>query len=207
MAESTTRRSRAGRRPGSPDTKAAILAAAREQFAANGFDKTSMRGVAKASGVDPALVHHYFDSKDDLFLESFQIPFDPRQLIPEWTAGGLDGIGVQIATRFLEVWDDPQTRLPIETLLRSAVVSDTAAEVLRSGLVRLIFAPLSQALDVPDALLRAQLVASQLVGIGLARYILKLEPLASTPRDVLAERLGRVLQSHLTDLSAPPGVL
>jgi AcrR family transcriptional regulator len=174
------------------------MAAAKESFASKGFDKTSFRGVAKQSGVDPALVHHYFASKDDLFLESLDIPFDPRTLVAEWTSDGVDQLGVQIATRFLEVWDNPATRLPIETLLRSAASSDAVADMLRSGLVRLIFGPIGQAIDSPDAMLRAQLVASQLVGMGMARYILALEPLASTPREEVIARLAPVLQGYLT---------
>lgn len=195
--DATGKRSRAGRRPGSPDTRASIIEAARKEFAAKGFDKTSMRGVAKLAEVDPALVHHYFDSKDGLFLASMALPFDPRTLIPELTADGTGGMGIEIATRFLDVWESPQSRLPIETLLRSATTSEAAANALRNGLVRMIFGPLSAALDAPDAVLRAQFVASQLVGMAMARYVLKLEPLASTPRELVAARLAPTLQGYL----------
>jgi AcrR family transcriptional regulator len=197
-AETSSSRRRAGRRPGNPDTRAAILAAAKQEFATNGYDRTSMRGIGRAAGVDPALVHHYFDSKDDLFLESLDMPFDPRTLVPELTADGVDDLGTQLITRFLSVWDDPRSRQPIETLLRSAMVSEAAANALSQGLVRLIVGPLSAALEGPDAPLRAELVASQLAGLGVARYVIGIEPLASTPSPEVARRVGPVLQQYLT---------
>lgn len=194
-------RSRAGRRPGSPDTRAAITAAAKQEFSTCGFDKTSMRAVAKAAGVDPALVHHYFSSKDDLFLASLDVPFDPRLVLPELTADGVNGMGARIATRFLAVWDDELNRAPLVALVRSAMTSEVAADLLRSGLVRLIFTPIAAAIGSEDAELRAQCVASQLLGLAMTRYVLGLEPLASTPSSELALRLGPVLQCHIDGVS------
>jgi AcrR family transcriptional regulator len=194
----TPKRARAGRRPGRPDTRAAIVEAARAAFAEEGFDRTSMRGVARAAGVDPALVHHYFDSKDDLFLESLGLPFDPRALVPEWTEDGLDDLGRQVITRFLQVWDDPGSRQPIETLLRSAMVSDAAADAFRTGMVRMILTPISEALGTEDGLVRAQLVASQLAGLAVTRYVVGLQPLATLPADEVARRVAPTLQRYLT---------
>ena len=98
-----------GRRPGGPDTRGEILTAARDEFAARGFDGTTMRAVASSAGVDAALVHHYFGGKDDLFLAALEIPVDPRVVIPEMLRPGIDGIGERLAPDVaLSVWDDPE---------------------------------------------------------------------------------------------------
>src|SRR3954469_11292384 len=96
-----------GRRPGAPDTRADILAAARALFADRGFGRTTIRAVASDAGVDPALVHHYFGTKDDLFVASLQLPVDPRERLAPALAGGPDGAAERILRVFLEVWDEP----------------------------------------------------------------------------------------------------
>src|SRR5262245_6863644 len=98
---------RTGRRPGSPDTPQTILAAAREAFGERGFDGASIRAIATSAGVDPALVHHYFGTKEQLFLETVQMPIDPREFLPHVLAGGRDEVGVRLVTTFLRVWDSP----------------------------------------------------------------------------------------------------
>ena len=95
-----------GRRRGRPDTRAAILAAAREQFSASGFSGTSVRAVARGAGVDPALVHHYFGTKDQLFAASLELPMDPTLIAPALLADGLDGLGERLVRTFLGIWDD-----------------------------------------------------------------------------------------------------
>ena len=101
-------RGAAGRRPGGPDTRGQILAAARKSFADKGFGGTTIRAVAAEAGVDPALVHHYFGSKDDLFLAALEIPVDPRALVPAVFEAGVDGGGERLLRLFLSVWDDPR---------------------------------------------------------------------------------------------------
>lgn len=191
-------RAKPGRRPGNPDTRAAIVEAAKDQFVAHGFDKTSFRGIAKAAGVDPALVHHYFESKDDLFLESLSIPFDPRRLIPEMVGdGGVGGLGAQIAARFVAIWDDTVAREPLVALLKASATSEVAAELLRNGIARMVMGPISAELDQPDGPLRADFVASQLIGLAMVRYVLRLEPIASADGAEIAARLGPTLQRYL----------
>ena len=107
VVASTTRR---GRRPGSPDTRAAILAEARTRFAAQGYAGTSVRAVAAAAGVDAALVHHYFGTKDDLFLAALELPVDPRRLVAPVVAGGPAGAAERFLDVFLSAWDDPDIR-------------------------------------------------------------------------------------------------
>lgn len=187
-----------GRRPGGPDTRGAILSAARKSFAGKGFDRTTIRAVAADAGVDPALVHHYFGSKDDLFLSALEIPIDPREAIPSVFAVGLDGAGERLLRIFLSVWDDQQARLPLLALVRNALTTEAAASLLRSGMFRLIFEPIAELLGSDDARLRAQLVASQLSGLVITRYVLRLEPLASLPADDVVAWVAPNLQRYLT---------
>jgi AcrR family transcriptional regulator len=98
---------RRGRRPGAPDTRAAILSAARSRFAEHGYAGTTIRAVATDAGVDAALVHHYFGTKDELFLAAIELPVDPRQVLASAMNGGPEGAGERFLTVFLAVWDDP----------------------------------------------------------------------------------------------------
>ena len=190
---STTRR---GRRPGSPDTRSAILAEARTLFAANGYAGTSVRAVATAAGVDAALVHHYFGTKDDLFLAALQAPIDPRQVLLPVAEGGIDGAGERLLRTFLSVWDDEATRLPLLTLVRSVFEPDRRP-LVRDGFMRLVLAPIGQALGLDDVELRMSLVGSQLMGIVLARYVVEVEPLASASHDQLVAAYAPTLQRYL----------
>ncbi|MBA2560090.1 MAG: TetR/AcrR family transcriptional regulator [Propionibacteriales bacterium] len=196
---------RTGRRPGNPDTRATIIAAAESEFTAKGFDRVSMRGIAKVAGVDPALVHHYFDSKDDVLLATLDVPFDPREVIPAMTREGAEGLGLRIARRFVSIWDDPDNQVRLVAILRASMSSDVAADLLRSGLVRMIITPISDVIDAPDAVLRAQCVGSQLLGLAMARYVLRLEPLASAQPGVVVAQIGPTLQRYI-DGHLPRGV-
>lgn len=188
---------RAGRRPGRPDTRALILEAAKNEFASKGFDRATLRSIASAAGVDAALVHHYFGSKDDLLLAALEMPFDPREVVPQLVEGGTDGLGLRIAQRFVAVWDTEELRLPLVALARTSLSSDAASTVLRGGLMRMILQPIAAVIDSPDALLRAQFMASQLMGLALARYVLRLEPLASAPAETAAATVGATLQRYI----------
>ncbi|MGH3505322.1 MAG: TetR family transcriptional regulator [Nocardioidaceae bacterium] len=188
---------RTGRRPGHPNTRAAILSAAKGEFAARGFDRVSVREIGRAAGVDPALVHHYFGSKDDLLLAALEVPFDPRELIPALVEQGTAGLGVRIATTFLSVWDDEVRQLPLVALVRSAMSSESAADLLRSGLGQMILTPVADAIGTPDAQLRASLVGSQLMGLIMARYLVRMEPVASAPAATVAAALAPTLQRYI----------
>jgi AcrR family transcriptional regulator len=194
----TTARRSPGRRPGGPDTRGEILAAARKTFASKGFDGTSLRGVARAAGVDAALVHHYFDSKEGLFIEAMQLPADPRMIAARIWDGPVEQVGERLVRTFLSVWDAPESRAPMQALLRSAVGSENIARLLQGALRRLIFAPVASLIDTPDADLRISLVASQLVGLAMARYILEIEPLSTAAIDDVVERMAPNLQRYLT---------
>jgi AcrR family transcriptional regulator len=188
---------RRGRRPGAPDTRAAILTAARELFATSGYAGTSMRGVAAAAGVDAALVHHYFGTKDDLFLASLSVRVDPRVAMRPVVEGGPAGAGERIMRVFLEVWDDEQSRLPLLALFRG-VAEPGGQQLVRDGFLRMVLGPVGTGLGLDQPERRMALVASQLIGIVALRYLLQVEPLVSTPPDVLVATYAPVLQGYLT---------
>ena len=194
MTERATAR---GRRPGGPDTRGAILAAARESFAHKGFAGTTIRAVAASAGVDAALVHHYFGSKDDLFIAALEIPVDPRQVVPMVFAEGVEGAGERLTRMFLSVWEDPEARLPLIALVRASLGEAGPVNLLREGVLRMIFTPLREILPGDDAEERVQLVLSQLVGLVVARYVLAVEPLASMPPEDVVAWVAPTVQRYL----------
>ena len=186
-----------GRRPGGPDTRGQILAAARRSFADKGFGATTIRAVAGEAGVDPALVHHYFGAKDDLFLAALEVPVDPRQLLPSVFAPGVDGAGERLLRLFLSVWEDPHARLPLLALVRTGLRQEAPESLLRQGLLRMLLTPMRGVLPADEADRRVQLVASQLSGLVVTRYLLVLEPLASMSTDDLVAWVAPTLQRYL----------
>ncbi len=187
-----------GRRPGESGTRDAILAAARLAFGRQGYGATSVRAVARAAGVDPSLVLHFFGSKDGLFEAALQLPADPAVMVAGLLAGDLDTLGERVVRTFLGVWDGTPGQGPMLAMLRSAVSHEDSAAMLRELLLRVILRPVAHGAggDRPD--LRASLLASQIVGLALTRYVLKLEPVASASADDLAPLYGPTLQRYLT---------
>ncbi|MFH8339145.1 TetR family transcriptional regulator [Streptomyces sp. AM6-12] len=186
-------------RAASAGTRDRILTAAREEFSARGYDKTSVRQIAKAAGVDSALVHHYFGTKEQVFAAAVEVAFAPALAAPDVLAEGPpDGVGERLARFVLGVWEDPTTRAPLLAILRSAVTNDTAAAVFRRLVAAQLVRRVAARLDLPDAELRAELAAAQLVGTAMMRYVLKLEPLASADVEEIIVRVAPVVQKHLT---------
>jgi AcrR family transcriptional regulator len=148
--------------------------------------------------VDAALVHHYFDSKDELFIESMALPIDPRQVAAQVLDGPREELGRRIITVFLGVWESPDGQQRMKAIMRSVVSSDEVARLMREGIGALIMRPVAQALDVPDAPLRVSLVATQLIGVAMTRYLVELDPIASTDIAELIERIAPALQQYLT---------
>ncbi|MGS2615247.1 TetR/AcrR family transcriptional regulator [Micromonospora sp. LZ34] len=190
---------RTGRRPGKPGTREAILDAARAAFAERGFDGASIRAIAAAAGVDPALVHHYFGSKDQLFLAAMNAPVDPGELIPRILAGDRAGIGERLVRLFLGIWDSPAGHAGV-ALLRSAVSNEWTARLMREFLTTQVLRRVLDHLDTDPAELplRGSLVASQLIGLAMMRYVIKLEPVASAPAETLVATVGPTVQRYLT---------
>ena len=194
IVASPTRR---GRRPGSPDTRSAILAEARALFAAQGYAGTSVRAVAAGAGVDAALVHHYFGTKDDLFLAALELPVDPRQLVAPVVEGGPEGAAERFLGIFLTAWDDPDIRPSLLAVAR-AVMDPAGSKLLSEGFLPVVIQPVGVALGLDRPEHRMTLVASQVVGIILLRYVLAVEPLASMPRDQVVATYAPTLQRYLT---------
>ena len=192
---------RTGRRPGAGGTREKILRAARSQFARHGYDGATVRGIAAAARVDPKLVLHYFESKDGVFMAAMEFPFDPSAAIPELLRPGLDDLGVRLVRFFIDVWDSPAgTRA--HALLRSMVASDSAADLMRDFVSREVLARLAESLELDHPQVRASLAASQLIGLAMLRYVVRVEPLASASPARLASWIGPTLQRYFTDPDA-----
>ncbi|GAA3282059.1 TetR/AcrR family transcriptional regulator [Streptomyces labedae] len=192
---------RRGRPPAaeSAGTRDRILDAAREEFSARGYEKTSVRGIAKAAGVDSALVHHYFGTKERVFEAAVEVAFGPalaeRDALLE---GPLDEVGERMTRVIIGLWENPVTRTPLLAIVRSAVNNDTAAAVFRRLVASQLLRRIAGQLGRPDAELRAELAAAQLVGIAMIRYVIRIEPLASADPEDIVRRVAPVVQGHLT---------
>ncbi|GGY94708.1 TetR family transcriptional regulator [Streptomyces olivaceoviridis] len=183
----------------SAGTRDRILTAAREEFSARGYEKTSVRGIAKAAGVDSALVHHYFGTKEQVFEAAIEVAFAPALNAPEAVAEGpQDAVGERLTRFVFGIWENPTTRTPLLAIVRSAVNNDTAAAVFRRLIATQLLRRIAAQLELPDAELRAELAAAQLVGCAMLRYVIKVEPLASADLERIIARVAPVVQGHLT---------
>lgn len=189
---------RTGRRPGASGTRDAILASARRRFAEDGYRGATIRAIAGDAGVDPALVHHYFGTKQELFGTVLDLPASPGDLVDRLAAAEAHEVGRRVIETFLEVWDEPTRRERMKILLRTAMVDETAARMIRGFVVESLLAPVAARLGAGDAPLRATLVASQLVGFAFVRYLLELEPLASASHEQVVAAYAPTLQRYLT---------
>jgi len=192
---------RTGRRPGAGGTRDKILAAARSQFARLGFEATTIRGIAAAARVDPKLVLHYFASKEGVFRAAMDFPFDPAATLPQLLEKGLDDLGVRLARFFVELWDSP-AGARAQAMVRSVVANEDAAALMRDFASREILARVAEGLELDRPHVRASLAASQLVGLAIPRYVVKVEPLASASPTQLAAWIGPTLQRYFTDPDA-----
>ena len=193
----TPKRRRGRPRAGQSDARERILAAAVHEFGDLGYDAATVRGIAARAGVDSALVHHYFGTKADLFGESIGAPMRPDVAVPEILAGPRDEVGERILRYVLEAWDDPDVRRRGVALLRSAIGNKLTTPLLAGFLSRELLSRIVRALDVEDGDLRAALVASQIAGLLLGRYVLRLPALANASIDDLVARVAPTLQRYL----------
>jgi AcrR family transcriptional regulator len=201
----TPRGERTGRRPGPSTTRADILAAARASFAELGYDRTSVRGIAARAGVDPALVHRFFGSKDDLLVAALTVMMSPRERIPDLMEGEQTELGERLMRYFLSVWEQSPSREVLIGMLRSSMSNEHAATLLREFFGGEVLARVAGALGHEDAWLRATLVASQLLGVAMVRYIIRIEPLASASAETIVAAYAPTLQRYLTEeLRLPP---
>ncbi|MEV6342601.1 TetR family transcriptional regulator [Actinoplanes sp. NPDC051851] len=190
---------RTGRRPGNQDTRESILDAARRTFAEKGYDGASIRLIATAAGVDPALIHHYFGTKEKLFLAAMESPMDPVDVIDAAAEGDPAEIGIRFVRVFLSIWDGPGGTAGV-ALLRSVVGTEWTTRLFREFILTQVLrrAVPRLGLDEAEGPLRVSLAASQMVGLALARYVIKVEPLASAPAETLVAAVGPNVQRYLT---------
>ncbi len=199
---------RTGRPAGESGNREAILAAARREFFARGYGGATIRGIAADAGVDPALVHHYFGSKDRLLLASLE-QGDLQELAESAAAsllqGGPEHVGERVVRRMVEVYDVSPDLLGwmgrsfLTGLVRLAATNDLAARQLRKLLTRGGLARLVRGLGVPEPERRLALVLSAVMGLAMARFVLQMEPVASADADTLAAWYGPVVQRLLFD--------
>lgn len=192
------RRKRPGRPTGSSDTRDRILSSARELFARNGIDKTSIRSIAAAAGVDSALVHHYFGNKQQLFAAAIHIPVDPMVVLEPLRRTPIEELGYVLPMLLVPLWDSEMGDSLIATMRSLLTGSDVS--LIRSFLQEVIVAEVAPRVDNPAGTgrIRVQFVASQLVGVVMARYIIGLEPFASLPPEQIAKTIAPNLQRYLT---------
>src|SRR5919201_1154065 len=189
---------RTGRRPGDSGTSQAILNAARRQFAERGYDATTIRSIAGEAGVDPALVMHFYGSKDAVFTASVEWPFDPAEEIAKIVAGPRRSVGERLTRLFVSTWDREAGRNPIVALLRAAMSHGRAERLLRDFVTNEILLPLARGLQLDHAELRLTLSKSQLLGLGITRYVLRLEPIASLDAEATIAAVAPTIQRYLT---------
>ena len=181
-------RRRTGRPAGSPPNREAILAAARVQFAERGYDNATIRGIARAAGVDPALVHHYYGTKDALFAAALALPIRPAEVVPELLAPGVDGLGERLLRFMFSVWSIDDGNGPAVAMIRSAAAQESAATMVREFVTREMLGRIADSLEMPQAALRA----------SLARFVVRIQPLADVDEDTLVACYAPTLQRYLT---------
>ncbi len=196
---------RSGRRPGNPDTRQQILDSAREVFASNGFTKASIRRIATGAGVDPALVHHYFGSKDELFLATVAVPVNPRAVVEQLLREGTECLGTRMITAILGVWDSPAGSALLAAL-RTAIGDPGSTNALSQFVTAEIVTRLLGTMNYPaaEAELRGALVASQVLGVIVGRYVLPVGGLERLGPETIAAAVGPTLQTYLTGVLATP---
>jgi len=189
---------RSGRRPGESGARRQIGAAAGRLFAERGYDRTSLRAVAAEAGVDPALVTHYFGSKQRLFVEVTELPLDPAVVVAQVLEGPPEEAGRRLARLLLGVLESPDGRARMTGLVRAAASEPEAAAAVRQLIETRVVGPIAAGLGSDRADLRATLAGSQVVGLVMARYVVGVQPLASAPAADVAAAVGPVLQHYLT---------
>ncbi len=188
---------RTGRRPGQNETREHILAAARNQFGARGYVGTTIRGIAGEAGVNPALVHHFFGTKDQVFVAALNLPVDPSTVLAVVLDGPRSEVGHRILGLFLRLWRDPVSRASFLALVRSVSTNEQAATMMRQFIEQVMLAKVADALDVPR--LRLTALVSQVMGIALTRYVIGVEPIASATEEELIALVAPVIQHYIDD--------
>lgn len=187
------------------DPRGAILAAARGVFATRGYARTTIKGVAAAAGVAPEVARRYYDNKGDLFAAAMRLPADPSTAVPALLAPGLEGLGDRLVRFTLEALDDPEVRADVLGMVKAGGNAYSATrsfqEFIESGIVDRVVT----VVGVPDARMRVALISSYLLGVATARYVLRIEPLASASDEHVVRMVGPTLQALIDPRVPLPG--
>lgn len=192
-----------GRRPGDPEiTKKSILDAARDVFGELGYDRATMREIAAIAGVDPALIHHHFGTKQELFAAAHELPINPSKLFREIAGLSREDRAEAIVRLYLTVLGAPGS--PALSLVRAAATNDAAAAMLREFLVSILLDNAPRLIEFPDARLRIALLGSHMIGLVLARSILGLPEVSDADVEDLVPILVPMVERYLyaPDLTA-----
>ena len=187
-----------GRRPGNADTRGEIIEAAKRVFAAKGYDGASLRGVAREAGVDPALVHHYFDGKASLFVAAMALPFDPRQVKEQ--AAAPDYSGARTIESFLSMWDRAEgTGSSFSSCVAAMAASTSVADAIREFVNERVWSVLSRIEGESDTMKRQRtaMVSSQLMGLAFTRYLLRVPPMSTATPNEIARWVGPTLARYV----------
>ena len=194
-----------GRRTGPTRTREAIVDAAQTAFATSGYDAVSLRSIARTAGVDPALVHHFFESKSALFAAAMALPVDPETFVTALLAGDRDTLGERLVLALVELWDQPDGFRGFLGLIRGAMSHEGAARMLREFVTREILGRLAEAAAPDHPHTRAALAGTQIIGLAVGRKIVGIAPLAEADPAWLATTIGPTIQRYLTE-PLPPAV-
>jgi len=200
-------RVRSGRRPGDSGTRDAIRLAAGRQFSELGYDRASVRSIAKEAGVDPGLVTHFFGSKQELFAQAVELPVEASALMPHLLGDDRDGVGRRVATFLVGVLESEEGRRRVTGLVRAAASEPEAARMVRERITREVLTPIAEGVGADRPELRAAFVGSQFVGLVMARYVVGVEPLAEADAETVIDVIAPILQRLLTEPifgDAPP---
>lgn len=187
-----------GRRPGSQPTRQNIVDAARDIFAAEGFRGATLRAIAEAADVDPALIHHYFGTKDQLFAATMEFPDDAPERLLAALAGDPNTAGARLTRAYLELWEDPATRNQMLIATRASLGSDQAMARVRPTIEHMLGQAATTDLPGPDAQKRFALAMAHLLGIATVRHLSKVPPLCDLPFGELIASTAPAIQLHLT---------
>ena len=195
-AKTTSRRR--GRRQGEPVSRDAVLRAAKHRFAVEGYEKTTLRAIASDAHVDPSMVLYLFGSKAELFRESLRLIIDPDVLVAAMAEGD-DDIGTRMVRTYLDIWENPDTATSMVAMLQSATSNSDAHDAFRGFMQSYVLTAVSDVLGGGEqARLRAMLAATNLVGTAILRYVMRVAPLATLPRDDVVKLVAPAVTRYLT---------
>ncbi|MBN3457845.1 MULTISPECIES: TetR/AcrR family transcriptional regulator [Mycolicibacterium] len=198
MASPAETSKRRGRRQGDPVSRDAVLAAAKQRFAAEGYEKTTLRAIARDAHVDPSMVLYLFGSKADLFRESLRLILDPSMLVAALT-GPAEEVGDRMVRAYLRIWESPETGASMRAMLQSATSNSDAHQAFRDFMQDYVLAAVSGVLGGGEqAKLRAMLAAANLVGTAMLRYVMEVPPLATLPGDDVVRLIAPTVTRYLT---------